>query len=251
MTSSPGRMPSQNRNLPSHCGRHDGAHRPERQGGGRPTYRPTALHQSGCLAAMARIDDLRDQHRADGPLAAKTQSLHGAGHEELAKVMRKAAQKSEYRKPQNRELQNARAPEPVGEHPGSPSANRRSNQCAGGDVAGLRLAHAPEREQRGNDEAVDHEIKAIQPVTQVGCQQRAPFTCRGRLQPHAFFERLAGTQSQAVPARIGQPAAVDGQADAIDECASIRIEQKGDRFGHILGCANRASGTRSTISASL
>jgi hypothetical protein len=135
---------------------------------------------------MARIDDLRDQHRAHGPLAAKTESLHGAGHEELAKVMGKAAQKSEYRKPQHGELQNARAPETVGEHARGPSADRRSNQCAACDIARFGFAHAPEREQGRNDETVDHEIEAIQPVTGIRCQQRAPFTCRGRLQPHAF-----------------------------------------------------------------
>src|SRR5579859_8019922 len=53
-----------------------------------------------------------------------------------------------------------------------------------GNVARLGGAHAPQGEQRGDHEAIDHEIEAIEPVAQVRRQQRAPLIRSRRVQPH-------------------------------------------------------------------
>src|ERR1700689_3622244 len=55
----------------------------------------------------------------------------------------------------------------------------------------------------------------------------------GRSYPQGAFLSVARTPAQAVPARVGGPAAVHRQADPVDESTAIAVRQKGDRLGHI------------------
>ena len=116
---------------------------------------------------MARLDDLGNQHRSDGPFTAEPESLHRSREKKLAEGVRKAAQERESRKPQYCQLQYPRPPVAIREHAGRPSADGRRDQCPARNVAGLRLRYAPHAEQGGNDETIDHEIKAIEPVARI------------------------------------------------------------------------------------
>ncbi len=130
----------------------------------RPADRPAALHEAGGLTAMARLDGLCDQHGADSPFAAEAQALQRAREEQRGIGVSEAAQRSERGEPGDGPLQNAHPAITVGEDAGGPPADGGGHQRPRDDVTRLRTAHMPYREQRRDDERVDHEVEAVEAI---------------------------------------------------------------------------------------
>ena len=197
----------------------------------RPADRPAALHEPDGLAAMARRDGLGDQYRPDRPFAAEAEALQRARDEKRGIGMRETAQSREHGEPGDGPLQDAHPAVAIGEDARGPAADGRGHQRAGGDVARLRFAHVPHREQGRHDEGVDHEIEAVEAVAQARGEQRMPLGRGGFSQPHRVSSGRVPASSP-IRHRPSSPRRREGYA--VDECAALRIEQQSDCLRDIL-----------------
>src|SRR6266481_1729355 len=140
----------------------------------------TGLHEADAAAAILVADDLAHQYRAGGPLATEPEPVQAAQDEQLLEVLREAAQEGEDRIPQDRDLQHAQAAEAVRERAGKPAAERRGHDGDGADRPGGPGRHAPYRNDRGHDVAVQLLIEAVQgPPTPAG--EHRPAFPRGQI----------------------------------------------------------------------
>src|SRR5258708_39908206 len=71
-------------------------------------------------------------------------------------------------------------------------------------------------------------------------QKRDPSTSSGQALWHPV--RLAFAETDGVPAAVGGPAAVDGEAVAIDEGAFALVGEEGDGAGHVVGGGEASHG---------
>ena len=136
--------------------------RPVDDGRRRPAERPAALHGAdGFRAMLRRADGLGHHDRHDRPFTAEADALQRARGEQLPERMREAGQEGEDREGGDGPLQHADAAVAVGKNAGEPAADRRRDQRTGGDHAGFAFGHAPRRDQRRNEERVDHEVEGV------------------------------------------------------------------------------------------
>ena len=138
------------------------------------------LHETDPAAAILVADDLTHQYRAGGPLTTEPEPVQAAQDEQLLEVLREAAQESEDRIPQDRDLQHAHSAEAVRERAGKPAAERRGNDGDGADRAGGAGRHAPYRNHRGDDVAVELLIEAVQGPAAPAGEHRPAFP-RGQI----------------------------------------------------------------------
>ena len=138
------------------------------------------LHETDAAAAILVADDLTHQYRAGGPLATEPEPVQAAQDEQLLEVLREAAQESEDRIPQDRDLQHAHSAKAVRERAGKPAAERRGNDGDGADRAGGAGRHAPYRNDRGHDVAVQLLIEAVQGPAAPAGEHRPAFP-RGQI----------------------------------------------------------------------
>ena len=122
---------------------------------------------------MPGIDGLAQQHGASRPFTAETQTLQGFQYEELFEVLRKRAQKRKEREPDDRNLQGADTPYPVGKCACQQSPKRARDQRGAADQTGLALADAPSGQERRNDEAKELRIDAVQSPASETTPQRS------------------------------------------------------------------------------
>src|ERR1700730_12195949 len=92
------------------------------EGRGAPADGPPGLHDAHPATAVFVADHLAHQHGAGGPFAAETEPVQCPQYEELLEVLRKGAKKSEYRIPQDCDLQHPHSAKPVGERAREPPA---------------------------------------------------------------------------------------------------------------------------------
>ena len=97
-----------------------------------------------------------------------------------SKFCAKRTEEGEDRIPQDRDLQHAHAAEAVGERAGKPAAERRGHDGDGADRAGGAGRHAPYRNDRGDDVAVQLLIEAVQGPAAPAGQHRPAFP-RGQI----------------------------------------------------------------------
>ena len=138
------------------------------------------LHKADAAAAILVANDLTHQYRAGGPLAAEAEPVQAAQDEQLGEILGKGAQEGEDRIPQDRDLQHAHAAEAVGERAGKPAAERRGHDGDGADRAGGAGRHAPYRNDRGHDVAVELLIEAVQGPAAPAGEHRPAFP-RGQI----------------------------------------------------------------------
>jgi hypothetical protein len=132
------------------------------QGRGSPADRPAGLHEAQRFTAMLRPHGLAQQYRPGRPFAAKAQSHEGPGRQQLLEIAGQAGQQGEGCEPQNGNLQNAHAAVTIRAPASQPAAHGRHQQRCGTNHAGLPARQAPDRDQRGNDEAVDLDVHRVQ-----------------------------------------------------------------------------------------
>jgi hypothetical protein len=80
----------------------------------------------------------------------------------LPEILRKAAQECEQGKPDNGDLQHSHTSEAVRQQASQPAAKRGHQQSGGAQPTSIALADVPGGDQAGDDEAVDHNIHAVQ-----------------------------------------------------------------------------------------
>jgi hypothetical protein len=147
---------------PGEVGRQEAEEEDGEDGGQPPAERPSGLDGAYGSAAVTGADRLADEHGADGPLAAEAQALQSADDEELGEVLREAAEEGEEGEPDDGELQDADAAEAVGGETGGPSSDGGKQRGRGAEQAGLAFADVPEQDKRRQDEAVDHDVEAVE-----------------------------------------------------------------------------------------
>ena len=172
-------------------GRQDGKKHGIRNCRDAPANGPSTLHGADGFAAVFRADGFTHQHRADRPLAAEAQALQPAGHQQLPEGVGEPAEEGEDREPQDGDLQDAHPAEAVGKQSREPSAKRRNQQRSRAQHARLSFADVPGGDQRGNDEAVDHHVHAVQRPAAEGCDQRAAFLRREVEDPELLTSALS------------------------------------------------------------
>src|SRR5690606_671120 len=123
--------------------------------------RRPAVQRAERLAAVLRGNDLAQQYRAHRPFGAEPDPLQHADREELLIALRETGREREERKPQDRDLQDPRAPEPVAQPAADPAPNRRREIARAGDRARLGQRHAEADDQERDQVLVDEPVGAI------------------------------------------------------------------------------------------
>ena len=148
--------------------------------GERPADRPRALDHAERLAAGLGPDQLGDQDRADGPLAAEADALEDAEHEQHLVARREARQEREDRVDADGEHQRARTADAVREDTTEDAADRRSGERDGGERAGRALADAEGRADRRQRQRQDDQVEGVQRVARErGLERLLPAAAEG------------------------------------------------------------------------
>ena len=132
--------------------------------GERPADRPRALDHAERLAARLGPDQLGDQDRADGPLAAEADALEDAEHQQHLVARRDARQEREERVDADGQHQRARPADAVGEDAAEDAADRGGGQRDGGERAGGALADVERRADRRQRQRQDDQVEGVERV---------------------------------------------------------------------------------------
>ena len=104
--------------------RQDGEDDGEQEGGGAIAHRPAALHGADGAAAIFLADHLAHQGGARGPFASEAEALEAARDHQLAEGMGETRKRREDREPEDGDLQDFLAADPVGQEAGDDAAER-------------------------------------------------------------------------------------------------------------------------------
>ena len=149
--------------------RHDGEEQGVKQRRRAPADGPACLHDPDRAAAVLIADHLSHQHRAGRPFAAEAKALQRAEGEQRVEVVGEAAEEGEERVPQDGDLQHPDAAIAIRQRAGEPTAERGYHQRHRGQYPGLGLGDVPQREQRRDHKAENHDIHRVErPAAEAG-----------------------------------------------------------------------------------
>ena len=124
---------------------------------------------------MFRSNHFAQQNRTGSPFAPESQSHQRARRKQLLEILRQPRQEGEHREPQDCHLQRSHAAVAIRQPSRQPSAHCRDQQRRCSQGASLCSRDPPDRDQRGNHEAVELDVHRIQRPAACARYKRPPF----------------------------------------------------------------------------
>src|SRR5271168_1232202 len=132
----------------------------------------SGLRGADGAATVFGADGFADEDGADRPFSTEAETLQAADDEELAEGVGEAAEKGEEGEPEDGELEDFDTAKAIGRETGEPASDGGEEQGGGTEQAGLPLADVPEHDEAGQNEAVDHDVHAVEHPAGEGGEER-------------------------------------------------------------------------------
>ena len=140
--------------------------------GDAPADRPSGLCGADGAATVLGADGFADEDGAHRPFSTEAEALQAADDKELAEGVGEAAEERKEGEPEDGELEDFDTTVAIGRETGEPASNGGEEQCGGTEQTGLPFTDVPEHDEAGQNEAVDHDVHAVEHPAGEGSEER-------------------------------------------------------------------------------